>query len=1114
MDVRLVAYRRETTSDDTFDVTQFELDLQQAPNVVVNYNWLDLKNPDTRKSSFSQTLKLPFSNANNDFFENYFDVNLESLVYNAKTKFSAILYIDSIPQLKGFIQLKSIYMNARLYEVALFGDTADFFTELKDNKLKDAFRVEDTTTPELYLLSKILDHKLTLANVLASWTTGLTTVLSTTTNDIMYPVFDYGHTYNPYSSAMFWNPDDWIGNINELGNVNGVEALNYYGMVKIGNLKPAIRIQRLLHIIAAKSGYTIKSTFLGIDGDSLTNTDWFSRLFMTCSTESQRVQTLFNTSAGSEAPFIGFEAQMTSAQTETAYTLNNPDNTIVNVDYFFGNLIVNNEIYDPNNLYFATTLQTLNIGWNISTTVNSPSIQIPADTGLETLLPTGNLTVETTINLTLPAQTIQGNDYSGSLIVRWYDQATLNEQGDYVNISGLDVASTQEISISAGTTQDYVFTNNLIPTPGSVYFCVALLQSTMSGADQTINITTNSCTIRTLQTDDIGLMGGGENGEVQMYHNMPDITQADFVKDLVNRFNLIIQTDPDNEKLLLIEPYQDYINAGSTQYWTDKLDVSKEQVIRPTNELQSKELIFGDLEDEDFLNQRYNSIYNTVYGTYKETRRNDFASNDFKNFSVMSPLIAQGVPYWNYNGIGNALPTQDIATAYLFKAAEGEVGEPLEQMKPKLFYYSGTPVNVTGSNPIEVPTTAYNFHIYSNHYTQTTNAIDTNNKFPLCTQYNLDTIGSGITANTKLLHWTWYNPNFNTGFTFNYFGTTYSEHGFYTDYWAQYINEIYSDEARIMECYLNLDPVDIRRFAGTGFQDVYYIKNTLWRIISVDNYLVGGNKSTRVTLLKVIEKLTNDCGAIPTFTNTGLMTWVDAGSGASTTITNTCCEEVNPDWTFVQTNASTGVGDCYSQGGSTTTTTTNTIYSDNINDGILPALMPNIQNNNLIVNSNGYAQSMGFYLEATTLGTNTTTFNFNGTQDKIFRLKFLSISYVKMKIVGTVRTGTNAGKIGYFEYDTVLVYRTGGVSNVGGTTALKQNKDTDFTAPTLNLITVDDNAFWKPTITGGANEEVNWICEAQIMSKSIAVAGASNVRAIYQNANNILYQDLDYLIWN
>jgi hypothetical protein len=244
------------------------------------------------------------------------------------------------------------------------------------------------------------------------------------------------------------------------------------------------------------------------------------------------------------------------------------------------------------------------------------------------------------------------------------------------------------------------------------------------------------------------------------------------------------------------------------------------------------------------------------------------------------------------------------------------------------------------------------------------------------------------------------------------------------------------------------------------------------------------------------------------------MTWVDAGSGLSTTITNECCEEVNADWTFVQTNASTGVGDCYSQGGNTTTTTTNTTFSESQNNGILPALMPNIQNNNLIINSNGYAQSMGFYLEATTLGTNTTTFNFNGTQDKIFKLRFLSISYVKMKIIGTVRTGTNAGKIGYFEYDSVLVYRTGGVSNIGGTTVLKQNKDAAFTAPTLNIITVDDNAFWKPTITGGASEEVNWIGDVQIMSKSIPVGGASNVNAIYQNADNILFQDLDNLLWN
>ena len=90
MNVRLVAYRRELSTDDTYDVKEYELDLKKDPNIVVNYNWLDLKNPDKRKSSFSQTLKLPFSNKNNEFFENWFDVNLTTLVYNTKKKFEAI----------------------------------------------------------------------------------------------------------------------------------------------------------------------------------------------------------------------------------------------------------------------------------------------------------------------------------------------------------------------------------------------------------------------------------------------------------------------------------------------------------------------------------------------------------------------------------------------------------------------------------------------------------------------------------------------------------------------------------------------------------------------------------------------------------------------------------------------------------------------------------------------------------------------------------------------------------------------------------------------------------------------------------------------------------------
>ena len=1108
MDVRLVAYRRETTSDDTFDVTQFELDLQQAPNVVVNYNWLDLKNPDQRRASFSQTLKLPFSNANNDFFENYFDVNLESLVYNAKTKFSAILYIDSIPQLKGFIQLKSIYMNARLYEIALFGDTADFFTDLKDNRLKDAFNIQDDSDPELYLLSRMLDHKLTLANIVNSWTTGLTTELGTTTNDIMYPIIDYGHTLNPYSGSMFWSPDDITQAVNELGgSIN--DAFNYYSMVEASNLKPAIRVQRLLHIIASITGYTIKSTFLGIDGDTLSDTSWFSRLFMTLSTEHNRVQTLFNTTEDSEAPFIGFQANMSSSSGATTFPVTDPTG-IGLVESVFSNLDVDNEVFDPNGLY---NNQLTDWGVGGITGVDTPSIKIPVDIEDNTLLSLGSISVKVTLTINID-DTVSPSGSNLTVVQlrpRWYNQTT-NEPVGY----GFQQSVFTGSNVTIETTQE------LQATPGTIYYflleCMPYPVTAQTGV-QDATATISACTIETLQTDNVGLMSGGLNGEVQMYHNMPDMTQADFVKDLVNRFNLIIQTDPDNEKELLIEPYQDYINGGTTQYWTDKLDVSKEQVIKPTNELQSKVLKFGDLEDEDILNKRYKDKYNTVYGTYIENRKNDFANNEFENFSVFAPFIAQGIGQWAGDTINGSLPNPNVALAYLFKAELGQGRSPLETMKPRLFYYSGTPIDITGENPNTG--NAFAFNIYSSQFIQTGDSLSTSNKFPLCTQYNLDTLGS-VVADTKLLHWTWYNPNFDTGFTFNYFGLTISEHGLYNDYWAQYINEIYSDEARIMECYLNLDPVDIETFAGTGFKNVYYIKNTLWRIISVDNYLVGGNKSTKVTLLKVIEKLTNDCGAIGTITNTGLMTWVDAGTGASTTITNTCCEEVNSDWTFVQTNTTTGVGDCYASGN--TISVGEGVAGDN--DDVppeqlpMPSLMPNLQTNYNIITTNGNAYTTTYYMQGTTLDSSTTTnFNYNGIQTQMMSLSILSMNYVKVSLLGSIVSGTNSGKCGYFEYDTVLINRDNTNSQVGsaGGDLLKTNKDSAFTTPTVNITTFDNRGFWTPTIVGGASERVHWVAKVSLIRQPLGDPDGTltpTVRAIYQTADNIMLQNLDYLLWN
>ena len=111
--VRLVAYRNADTS--TTVETGYELDLQGDPLVALNFQFSDIKEPQTRKASYSQTFKLPFTDNNNEFFQNWYNVNADTLVFDTRTKFSAALFVGTTLQFEGYIQLKSVYKKAGLY---------------------------------------------------------------------------------------------------------------------------------------------------------------------------------------------------------------------------------------------------------------------------------------------------------------------------------------------------------------------------------------------------------------------------------------------------------------------------------------------------------------------------------------------------------------------------------------------------------------------------------------------------------------------------------------------------------------------------------------------------------------------------------------------------------------------------------------------------------------------------------------------------------------------------------------------------------------------------------------------------------------------------------------
>ena len=1098
MDTRLVVYRKETSGASS--VTPFELDLDKAPNVRINYNWLDIKEPDNKKSNFSQTIKIPFTNRNNTFFENWFDVNLDTLVYNTKTKFKAVVLVDSVPQLDGYVQLKSIYLNARKYEVVVFGDTANFFADIKGAKLREAFVDADG------VIDRQLDHLNTLANIKGSWDAGLTTVTSVTDNDIMYPIIDYGHTDFPLCDSMFWNPT-YLNPLNDnMGNfATFQENANYYGLIQSGNLKPAIRIQRLLKIIAAKAGYSITSTFLGLSGDTQDKTTFFGKQFMTLAPQHERVRTKV---------YNGFLATMGTAITDGSVSYN--DNA-----FMFTGLQFNTESYDDNNLFSNETIYP-DAGI-------TPNISASYDPDNPSSIPVGELTIQVNLNITTPTS-ITAN--GSSTPVTGYTLMWEYTNSQYFNPSG--IFSTAQ-GVPSGTNIEYqcVFT---IPATDVVHQNNALtldilpnINTQMLDSD-TFSVTINSGTIQTINNGQGMFNNGGVNAEVTMAENMPDITQSDFVKDLCSRYNLVILSDPNDSTKLIVEPYQDYIGSGAIQYWTDKLDMSKEQTIKTTNELQNKQLLYTDLEGKDYLNKSYTNKYGRVFGSLEQLNRNDFAKGNFNTFSIYKPFIAQGIGHWQDNLQGMS-PNEQAAIAFNFETTDDGIRQPITDGKPMLFYYGGDTITIVDLN--DQWNNDYDFSIITGIYTTlgNTEVLSLDEQFPLCLPYNMDTIGSGITSSTKMLHWEYYKPQFVSGFTFNIFGDTVSNHGYYLDYWSQYINEIYSDEARIMECNLNLNEDDIFNFS---FKNPIYIKNTLWRVLSIDNYVVGGKETTKVKLLKAITKLNYDCDVIPsTYNVNGTITFINPATGASADVTNECCEDLNENWTFVQTNDSTGVGTCYHNSNTYTSTTVLDNTSTTTTTGVLQAdtpnmlMMPMLQVQNTITRTisrggqvNGQESIM--FLECITNGTTAENLRQKNVNDRILMIPRNTMAYINVELSGTIIGGTTGfiGKVGFFEYYSVLTNLGGkqGHSGTTGGTTSKAVKDSDFPLPTVNITTYDSTGgYLKLSVTHSGDNITNWFAKVRVLiqpvgnPKSITTIG---VTAVYQNGTGILFQDNGMLLWN
>ena len=838
MNVRLVAYRKATSGASS--TTAYNLDLQEAPNVSINYAFSEIKEPETRKGSYSQTFKLPFTDNNNQFFQDWYNVNLDTLVFSSRKKFDAVLYVGTVPQFEGALQLKSVYKKAQMYEVVLMSSSASLFSTIGEQRLKDVFKEDDGSysTDFNHTFGYTNSTNNTLYN---SWSGTLTNTGGTSLNDstagvskVVYPmaVTEEKFYYDP-NEARYLNLDQTTAN--SMVTAQGVETAYSYG-VNINQFRPALQLKMLFNKICAKAGFSYTSNF--IDASNA----YFGQLFMTTCThiEAGAIPTTNTNASPSGLLSVGNNAQWGVLSSEigascgtvsqvvvpanaespisaTCTTPADPDNAWNTTYNYFTKVSTTMEEVNASHRFNSINVLGCNFGGNIELTISL--VQWDATNNLST----GVEYASTTITL----DPVADPDSTPA------NQSTVDEILNYtLSLENMPLGASAQIIIDSGTLVN-----------GSGLAATYVLGNATIGCSQFSSISSNW----------IGYSNDIFGATVDIPACIdPEIKQRDFLKDIIQRFNLVVLTDPNDDTNLIIEPYDDFIASGELKYWTNKIDTSKEIIVKDTTTLQKKRIHLTDKEDVDLYNKSFKERYPdiNVYGHLTiDEFNNEFATGELKNNAIFSPYISGQVFANDDEQFGTFLPNMAVQYEFSYEENNGINVNKIKKTNPKLFYYGGTATDVLN-------TIGDNINYYLHRATSTALTAYTFTKYPICTAWDLEYNTTGLTTSSKSLYWNATPPlvgNLSIFNYTNYFGNWFNN-TLYGGYWKQYLDNIYSTEARIMECYLNLDEVDIFNFS---FADEIFIKDTYWRILEISNYQVGAKASTKVTLIKSLDTKEN-----------------------------------------------------------------------------------------------------------------------------------------------------------------------------------------------------------------------------------------------------------------
>ena len=406
-------------------------------------------------------------------------------------------------------------------------------------------------------------------------------------------------------------------------------------------------------------------------------------------------------------------------------------------------------------------------------------------------------------------------------------------------VAGTTTIASQELVLDASETVDYSVAGTAFIAANVGVQVQTLFTNAAATIDGTFQCTSNG------------------SGSVNVPKALPRIKQKDLMRDLCQRFNLVIEADLDNPKRLYIEPYADWIADGVDTYWTDKLDLDKERTLMPTSSLKSARIMFSDRESNDVGNKFVQDTQGLTFGTYDQDIDDDFATGELKNAPVFAPYFVYPVPTLQGD------PTTVLPNVLIHRSYQRDgVGVKPAGQPPKIFFVTG---NVTPSETLYIGGTALTSYL-------------------LCSPFS----SSPWNTSTQSTYWNSRSLTFSVDNAL-LAGAPLPAIGLHQAYWAGYLADIYDADARVFEAHLYLTPSDIR---NVRFNDRFHILGAVYKLTEISGYQIGTGESTLCKFLRDLERSSfGACSAVPTSSNAnGTVTFTDADGTTTTNPGQQCCE--------------------------------------------------------------------------------------------------------------------------------------------------------------------------------------------------------------------------------